>query len=111
MMPIKPPSFNSTEMFFKILNRYLNVTLSYGFARAVTYDYEGTKNYFNQKTRDFETKPMLYIDVVGRVLSRTLAAGTAWPFMLSYDLARLECAVRGKDPVEYCSTASRSIKN
>ncbi len=106
MMPIKPPSFNSAEKFFKFMNRYLCVTLSYGFVRAVTYDYEGTKNYYNQKTQEFETKPMLYIDDIGRVLFRTLAAGTAWPIMLSDDLARLECAARGKDPAEYSLTAS-----
>ena len=73
----------------------------YGFFRSITYDYKKTDRYFNEKTRSFEVKEMLYVDKVGRVLANSLAAVTVWPFMMSDDFKRLECKVRGVDSVEY----------
>ena len=73
----------------------------YGFIRSTTYDYKNKEEYFNKKTRSFEVKEMLFVDKVGRVLVNSMAAVTVWPFMMSDDLKRLECKVRGVDLVEY----------
>ena len=80
-----------------VLRAYFNTALVYGFARAVTYDYKGSKKYYNDNTRTYENKEMLLVDKIGRVSTNTLAAVLAWPFMLGDDLARLECTIKGKD--------------
>ncbi len=48
-----------------------------------------------------EEKDMLLVDKMGRITSRTCAAVIMWPGMMGEDLARLECAMRGKDSSEY----------
>ncbi len=48
-----------------------------------------------------EAKDMLLVDKMGRITSRTCAAVIMWPGMMGEDLARLECAMRGKDSSEY----------
>jgi hypothetical protein len=83
------------------LANYVCATAAYGFVRSATYDYDGAKRYFNKQTLDFEVKERLLIHKFGGVMAGTLAAITVWPFLLAGDLARLECAVRGKDPREY----------
>ena len=85
----------------RLANIYINTTLTYGFTRAVTYDYEGEKYYRNKKTAEYEKKEMLIFDKIGRISMKTVAATFAWPVMLGDDLIRLECVVRGKDPAEY----------
>ena len=85
----------------KLLNWYVNTTLLYGFGRAVTYDYEGTKKYWNKKEERYEKKEMLALDKIGSVLFKSFATIIVWPGMLGDDLARLECRVRGKDIEEY----------
>lgn len=85
----------------RIVNIYLNTTLAYGFVRAVTYNYENQKLYYNAHTSDFERKEMLVFDKIGTISFKTSAAVVAWPFMLRDDLVRLECAITGKDPDEY----------
>ena len=79
----------------------MTATMAYGFTRAVTYSYNGSSVYFNEKTGRSEQKEMLLTDKVGRVTKHTFAAMIVWPVMLSMDLARVECFVRGKDPAEY----------
>ena len=85
----------------RIANIYLNTTLVYGFTRAVTYDYESEKHYYNKQTGVYEEKEMLIFDKIGRISFKTFAATVAWPVMMGDDLTRLECAVRGKNPSEY----------
>ena len=80
---------------------YFNTCLAYGFARSVTYDYKGTKKYYNEVTEKREEKDMLIVDKIGRITGSTCAALFLWPGMLGEDLARLECAVKGKDAREY----------
>ena len=89
------------NMLTRCARIYVNTTLAYGFARAVTYEYEGTKNYYNNKTAKYEQKEMLLIDKIGRASASSVSAIFLWPIMLNDDLARLECAVRGKDLAEY----------
>jgi hypothetical protein len=83
------------------LSFYACGTVMYGFIRSTTYDYKKTERYFNEKTRSFEVKEMLYVDKAGRVLFNSLAAVTVWPFMVLDDFKRLECKVRGVDSEEY----------
>ncbi len=85
----------------KIMPWYLGSTMLYGFGRAVTYDYEGTKKYFNKKNERYELKEMLLLDKIGSVLFKSIVTITVWPFMLGEDLARLECHLCGKDIKEY----------
>ena len=92
------PHFSILHNFARV---YFNTTLVYGFTRAVTYDYKRSKRYYNQKTGEYEQKEMLLIDKIGTISGNTLAAVAVWPVMLGEDLARLECAVKGKDPAEY----------
>ncbi len=87
--------------FFK---RYAAATLAFGFTRAVTYNYDGKKFYYNRRTRTTELKDMLLVDSIGRVTGNTCAAIFIWPIMLGDDLTRLECAVLGKDLKEYIAT-------
>ena len=89
------------KRLLRYLHIYANSTLAYGFTRAVTWDYSGTRLYLNQKTEKYESKEMLLTDKIGRVSGRTLMAVFAWPAMLGDDLARLECRLTGKDPAEY----------
>ncbi len=44
---------------------------------------------------------MLLADKVGRIAGNTCVALIVWPGLLGEDLARLECAVKGKDVREY----------
>lgn len=67
----------------------------------MTYDYKNTKKYYNEITGRYEVKDMLLIDKIGRISGSTCAAGFFWPGMLGEDLARLECAAKGKDTREY----------
>ena len=85
----------------KLMNWYVSTTLLYGFGRAVTYDYEGTKTYWNKKEECYEKKEMLILDKIGSVLFKSFATIIVWPGMLGDDLALLECRVRGLDIEEY----------
>lgn len=84
-----------------VLRVYVNTCLSYGFTRSVTYDFKDTKKYYNRNTGELEKKDMLLVDKIGRISRQTFAAVFLWPGMLGEDLARLECAVKGKDVREY----------
>lgn len=86
---------------YRALRLYVNGALAYGFTRAVTYDYESSKQYYNDKTGREEKKEMLLVDKLGTVWGKTVSTLIFWPGMLGADLARLECAVKGKDPREY----------
>ena len=96
-----PTSSALTDVFVKWVGRYVGATVTYGLVRSVTYERVGSKIYYNNNTKDYETKDMLLVDTVGTVTWNTLAAPSVWPWMLSNDLTRLECAVRGKDVREY----------
>ncbi len=85
----------------KIVKVYLQSTVLYGFTRVVTWDYEGKKEYYNARTREFETREKLIVDKACSVFGGTCAAYFAWPFMLGDDLTRLECAVKGLEAREY----------
>jgi hypothetical protein len=99
VMPSPRPS--NYQPWMRWVSRYVNLTFGYGAVRALTYDYEGSKNYYNAKTHHYETKPMLWTDSVGRVCLHSIAAITAWPVMLFGDLKRLECFARGLDRAAY----------
>ncbi len=86
---------------FRFLNYYCCGTISYGFVRSVTYDWDGMRRYYQKSTGSYEKKEKLVVDKVGSVLFSTVAALSCWPFYLSRDLMRLECAVRGKAAAEY----------
>ena len=75
--------------------------MSYGCFRAVTYESDWTRRYYQKSTQTYEKKEKLISDKIGSVLSAGLAAPTVWPWMLGRDLMRLECAVRGKKIEEY----------
>jgi hypothetical protein len=81
----------------KLSEWYVNTTLLYGFGRAVTYDYEGTGKYWNNKHERYELKEMLVLDKISRVMSKSFAAIIMWPVMFGDDLTRLECHARGKN--------------
>jgi hypothetical protein len=89
----------------KIARLYLQGTAAYGFTRAVTWDYEGKREYYNAKTRTYEVKEKLFVDKAGAAAKGTFSAWFAWPVMLGGDLARLECAVMGRDAREYGGAA------
>jgi hypothetical protein len=80
---------------------YVNTCLAYGFTRSVTYDYQSTKKYYNEVTERREVKDMLLTDKIGRICGSTCSALIMWPGLLGEDLARLECAVKGKNAREY----------
>ena len=88
-------------LLYKAARVYLNTCLAYGFTRSVTYDYKGTKQYRNEVTDRCEEKDMLLVDKIGRITGQSCAAPILWAAMLGEDLARLECAVRGKNAREY----------
>ena len=88
-------------MFAKYARRYLALTLGYGFTRAVTWDYNGKKEYYNREKFEYEEKEMLITDKIGRITCNTWAAVTVWPLMLGEDFRRLEFVVTGKNPSEY----------
>jgi hypothetical protein len=93
-------------MTMPILNQVIKVyaaTAVYGFTRAVTYDYDGTNKYYNRETKQFETKPLLITDNVGRITGKTFETMIFWPITMQKDVARLECFARGKDHKEYGS--------
>ena len=84
-----------------MFRNYFCATMAYGFTRAATYEYSGTRIYHNEVSGLYETKEILLIDSIGNVASRTFAATFGWPHMLGQDLAQLECIVKGKNPKEY----------
>ncbi len=84
-----------------IIRVYVGATVSFGFVRAVTYDYDPTKSYFNKRTREFENKEMLVVDKVGMIVAKSVSAPAVWPLMLGGDLVRLECWLTGKRIDEY----------
>lgn len=84
-----------------VFRAYVNGTMAYGFTRAVTYDYKGTKRYYNNKIDHSEVKEMLLVDKISRITGGTMGAIFWWPMMMHEDLTRLECAIRGKDATEY----------
>ena len=92
------------------LRNYVAFTVTYGFTRAVTYDYEGTKEYYNKKTYQYEKKPMLVVDNFVRILGKTLDSVVLWPFIVAHDLKRLECFTLGKDIREYSPTLGKDLK-
>ena len=75
--------------------------MSYGCFRAVTYESDWTRRYYQRSTQTYEKKEKLVVDKVGSVLFNTVVAPSCWPFYLSRDMKRLECAVRGKAAAEY----------
>jgi hypothetical protein len=90
-------------MFAQNVRRYFALTVGYGFTRAVTYDYDNSKKeYWNRKRMVYEEKERLFTEKIGKVITNTFAAVTVWPLMIGEDLRRLEFAVSGKDPSEYC---------
>ena len=91
----------STTRIIKTIKIYAATTFSYGLFRALSYDYAGSKEYFNKKTRKYETKEMLLTDKIGRITHSAFAAITFWTIMMGEDLAMLECKARGKDVDEY----------
>jgi hypothetical protein len=96
-----PMSSSTMPLFVRRLVTYVYATAAYGFVRSTTYDYDRKKLYFNSQTQKSEVKEKLLIDKCGGVAIGTLSAISIWPIMLGGDIARLECAVRGKDPREY----------
>jgi hypothetical protein len=88
-------------LLYKAARVYLNTCLAYGFTRSVTYDYKSSKRYSNEVTDRREEKDMLLVDKIGRITGQSCAALIMWPGMLGEDLARLECAVRGKNVKEF----------
>jgi hypothetical protein len=99
LSPAKPPTLE--RKFLRFFGYYFGATLTYGFARAMTYEYENSREYYNRTTCNYETKRTLLMDQVQTVAGKTLFAFSAWPAMLVSDLRRLECFVRGRDPSEY----------
>ena len=93
-----------SQFIIKYARYYVNATLGYGFTRAVTYDFSGTKEYFNKKSGKYETKEMILTDKLTGVVSRTCAAITVWPVMLAEDFRRLEFSITRKDALEYSAT-------
>jgi hypothetical protein len=89
------------ELGLKVVRLYLKGTALYGFTRAVTWEYEGKKEYYNARTREFETKEKLIVDKAAGIAGGTFSAYFAWPYMLGDDLTRLECAVKDRDAREY----------
>ena len=94
-------SRNPPPRWMHWVSRYINLTVGYGAFRALTYEHQGTKEYYNTKTRAHETKAMLWTDSIGRVFSASIHAITVWPVMLCADLKRLECFTRGLDHASY----------
>ncbi len=80
---------------------YFNTALIFGFTRAVTYNYENKKEYFNSKIYRYEQKDMLLVDNIANVIVKTFAALIFLPHMLHEDLTKLECRTRGKSFEEY----------
>ena len=93
----------------KWLNRYVCVFGAYGFGRSVTYDYEGTKRYYNSRTQAFERKDRLWVDCIGRTVVHTFGALTCWPVMVGDDLVRFECFARGRNLIEYGGGTSEEV--
>ena len=89
------------SLALKVVKIYMKGTALYGFTRAVTWDYQGKKEYYNAKTHQYETKEKLLVDKAYGVVGGTFAAYFAWPIMLGDDLVRLECAAKGRDAREY----------
>jgi hypothetical protein len=84
-----------------VIRVYVGATASFGFVRAVTYDYNPMRSYFNKQTREFENKEMLVVDKVGMIVAKSISAPALWPLMVHGDLARLECWLTGKRIDEY----------
>jgi hypothetical protein len=99
----------NTKYVLKLVNYYVWGTVAYGFTRAVSYDFTGSHNYYNEKLRKFETKEMLFTDKLGTVAWKTFQAISAWPVMIVHDLNRLECAVTGKDLKEFSKRGANQL--
>jgi hypothetical protein len=84
-----------------LMKWYMRSTILYGFGRAVTYDYEDTRKYWNNKHERYENKEKLVVDKISWVMSKSFSTIFVWHLMLGDDLTRLECHVRGKDYEEY----------
>lgn len=56
----------------KIVRLYVKGTGLYGFTRAVTWEYEGKKEYYNAKTYEFEVKNKLFVDKACDVVGKTV---------------------------------------
>ncbi len=80
---------------------YVIGSITFGFTRAVTYDHESTKCYFNSCTLRHEEKRMLLVDNLSMITSKTFASMFYWPTMLKKDLQRLECFCTGKSIDEF----------
>ena len=92
---------STATMFAKHARRYIALTLGYGFTRAVTWEYNGKKEYYNREKFAYVEKDMLITDKIGTITYNTWAAVTVWPFMMRDDFRRLELAVTGKNPSDY----------
>ena len=95
------PNKRVIKLAVKAVRVYVQSVAVYGFTRAVTWDYAGSKEYYNARTHEYEIKEKLLVDKAWCVLDGTFSAYFAWPFMLGDDLTRLECAVKGRDAREY----------
>lgn len=94
-------SFSSVKKVLSLSSKYTLLTMGYGFTRAVTYDYETKREYFNHSSEKYEVKPMLYVDRVCMVAGKSFSSMIKWPCMLRKDFSRLECWMYGKDYHEY----------
>ncbi len=95
------------ETSLRLARLYAPTTLAYGFTRAVTYNYEGTREYWNSRTHKYERKEKLVVDKLATVSGGTFAALLLWQGMLGQDLARLECYLKGRDVREYGDISKR----
>ena len=84
-----------------IIQVYLNCTMGYGFWLTLTYERPSMKRYYNNKTERDEVKEMLVVDKIVQIIGTSCIAVFTWPWMLGYDLSRLECVLRGKNHEEY----------
>ena len=89
------------KLFDKITCGYVCGTMSYGLIRATTYDYKGSMSYYSRSKNSMQHREKLLVEKVCDIMGGTFSAMILWPVFMGSDLARLECAVRGQDPVEY----------
>ena len=84
-------------------NVYVNTTWTLSIRLHTRSDVRprGLKIYFNAKTREYEVTEKLLVNKIGGIFGGGFAAFL--PIMLGDDLTRLECALRGKDVLEYKS--------
>jgi len=91
----------SKQLKLHPLAYYVCGTLSYGFIRSVSYNWNSERRYYENSTGSYALKEKLIVNKIGSVVGETVAAVAVWPVMMGEDLVRLECVVRGKDPGEY----------